>query len=457
MAAYNIKRRRPGFEQLNDFRIRIAAAGGTSFRGATLTGAVFEGADLRGAAFRSLSGAVLRGCKNLPLAWVEEDRWRDPLLQALLVTGQGESVKLAGRNLSGANLDAAILRGADLSHCDLTGASFRGADLTNAILSEVQALGTDFTGATLTGACLRDWHIDPDTRLDDVQCSYFYLRDTEDAQGFRDRRPHDGVFNPGDFHDLFQRVRDTIELIIGNKGDRSSWMRAFQRVTEEYPEVTPDAVLSFQRAGDKCIITIAAPPGIDKEGVAQTFDRSYHTALAEPVMRALPPEANAMVPVRPPGPVASGVKAKVFVSYSHDDEKLKHRLIQHLESLKHERLVDVWHEGEIRLGSEREATILENLREADVILLLVSASFIASPFCYHRDLETAIERHAARTARVIPIIVRECEWRGLPFGRLQAARDGKAITSPANHRAWTETVREIRRAIVDLRQCEVAS
>jgi len=62
--------------------------------------------------------------------------------------------------------------------------------------------------------------------------------------------------------------------------------------------------------------------------------------------------------------------------------------------------------------------------------LLVSPDFLASRYISHIELKRAIERHNAGQARVIPVILRSCDWQGTPFGRLVAApKDGKPVRS----------------------------
>ena len=50
---------------------------------------------------------------------------------------------------------------------------------------------------------------------------------------------------------------------------------------------------------------------------------------------------------------------------------------------------------------------------------------------------------------MIPIILRECDWKGASFGKLQGLpMDGKAVTSWANKdKAWTDVALGIRRAV----------
>jgi len=70
----------------------------------------------------------------------------------------------------------------------------------------------------------------------------------------------------------------------------------------------------------------------------------------------------------------------VFISYSHKDERLKSELDKHLSSLKREGLVRVWHDRMISPGSDRKRDISAELGSAQLILLLVTASFFASEF-----------------------------------------------------------------------------
>lgn len=58
---------------------------------------------------------------------------------------------------------------------------------------------------------------------------------------------------------------------------------------------------------------------------------------------------------------------------------------------------------------------------ADVILLLISVDFLASEYCYSKEMETALTRHDAGTASVIPVILRPCDWKSSPFRKVTCA------------------------------------
>lgn len=125
-------------------------------------------------------------------------------------------------------------------------------------------------------------------------------------------------------------------------------------------------------------------------------------------------------------PFTTPTAKKVFVSYSHIDHEIHRQLLVHLQPLCRRGLIQIWHDQLIKPGDEWEAEIWGKLDEADFVLLLISADFVASEFCYQKELTRALERHDSGQATVIPIIARNCLWHELPFGKLQALPD-KAI------------------------------
>ena len=141
--------------------------------------------------------------------------------------------------------------------------------------------------------------------------------------------------------------------------------------------------------------------------------------------------------------------ATVFFSYSHKDEVLRNELEAHLALLRHEGLVEAWHDRRIVAGNELDDAIFSKLEVADIILLLVSSDFMNSAYCFSREMARAMERHNAKEARVIPVILRHCDWHQAPFGKLMATpRDGKPIASwPDRDEAMAEVAREVRKAV----------
>lgn len=145
---------------------------------------------------------------------------------------------------------------------------------------------------------------------------------------------------------------------------------------------------------------------------------------------------------------------EVFFSYSHADEPLRDELAKHLTILERLGIIKSWHDRRILPGNEWDGQINTNLDNAQVILLLISSDFLASRYCWDVEVKRAMERHEAQDACVIPVILREVDWKGASFGKLQALpTNAKAITSFANQdEAFKNVAQGIRATVEQLRQ-----
>jgi len=140
---------------------------------------------------------------------------------------------------------------------------------------------------------------------------------------------------------------------------------------------------------------------------------------------------------------------EVFYSYAHEDEALRDEVEKHLSLLKRNGLIVGWHDRGIGAGDEWRDQIDAHARSAHIILLLISPDFLASDYCYDVEMKLALERHARREARVVPIILRPVDWLGAPFSHLQALpRDGKAVTTWPNRDEAFANIAQGIRAIV---------
>lgn len=139
----------------------------------------------------------------------------------------------------------------------------------------------------------------------------------------------------------------------------------------------------------------------------------------------------------------------LFFSYSHADERLRDQLETHLSAIKRQGLIDTWHDRRILAGQEFAGEIDENLDKADLILLLVSSDFLASNYCYDREMQRAMQRHEQREATVIPVILRPCDWQDTPFGKNQATpKDARPIVLwPNADEAFLDVVKAIKNTL----------
>lgn len=144
---------------------------------------------------------------------------------------------------------------------------------------------------------------------------------------------------------------------------------------------------------------------------------------------------------------------RLFYSYSHQDEDLRRKLETHLAALRRSGLIAEWHDRKLEPGDAWKNAIDRHLRSADIVLLLVSADFIASDYCWGEEMEKALARHRQDEALVIPVILRYCRWQGTPLGDLQAVpKNARPITAwPDQDEAFEDVVAAIERAVENMR------
>jgi hypothetical protein len=148
---------------------------------------------------------------------------------------------------------------------------------------------------------------------------------------------------------------------------------------------------------------------------------------------------------------------KIFISYSHQDEKFKDELVKMLTGMQRRGVIDAWQDRRIEPGEEWFKAIKQAINECDLALLLVSADFIASRFINDEELPDLLKRREQEGMTVIPIIVRDCLWQSEPVLKdLQALpRDGKAVITFSEATGDRDRVwREIAQAIEKLAQAK---
>jgi formylglycine-generating enzyme required for sulfatase activity len=154
----------------------------------------------------------------------------------------------------------------------------------------------------------------------------------------------------------------------------------------------------------------------------------------------------------------AGEALDVFISYSHQDEDLKDELVNyHLKLLQRDGKINTWQDRDIEAGAVWDEEIRNNLDKADIILMLVTRHFLASDYCYGKEMMRAIKRHEQGTARVISVILSPCSWQYTPFQKLQVLpKDGNPVTRWADKaEAFLDVELGIRRvvdSIIDKRQ-----
>src|SRR4030095_11231928 len=96
--------------------------------------------------------------------------------------------------------------------------------------------------------------------------------------------------------------------------------------------------------------------GVDYEGIRTRRPRSEEAATVTDIQRT------------------------AFISYSHKDEFLRAELETHLKLLKRLSLLRTWTDRCIAPGGEWKGQIDDAIDSADLVLLLISADFLASDY-----------------------------------------------------------------------------
>ncbi|MEA2694085.1 MAG: hypothetical protein QOJ16_3472, partial [Acidobacteriota bacterium] len=123
-------------------------------------------------------------------------------------------------------------------------------------------------------------------------------------------------------------------------------------------------------------------------------------------------------------------KPTVFISYSHQDEKWKDKLVKHLGVLEQEGLLATWDDRRIGAGANWLAEIEKAMGSARVAVLLVSADFLTSKFILQKEVPLLLERRAKEGLRVIPVIAKSCTWPRVGWlASIQAILGGKPLAS----------------------------
>jgi hypothetical protein len=145
---------------------------------------------------------------------------------------------------------------------------------------------------------------------------------------------------------------------------------------------------------------------------------------------------------------------KVFVSYAHDDTAMLRDMEAMLKILERKGDIDIWTDKEILPGQNWSQDINDKLLNADIIFLMLSASFLNSDYIWRNEMQLALKNGRDGKAVVIPIILRPCLWKEVEgLSQLQAlpmTDEGRLqpITKWADKdEAWVKVAEGVKKVI----------
>ncbi|RXM44966.1 toll/interleukin-1 receptor domain-containing protein, partial [Flavobacterium sp. YO12] len=99
---------------------------------------------------------------------------------------------------------------------------------------------------------------------------------------------------------------------------------------------------------------------------------------------------------------------KVFVSYSHANYKEMEQLTKYLIGFVRNKEIESWTDLKLQSGVKVKDEILQNLEDADIVILLISQDFIASDFIYDYELQMAMQKKITGRGEIIPVVLSSC-------------------------------------------------
>jgi len=139
----------------------------------------------------------------------------------------------------------------------------------------------------------------------------------------------------------------------------------------------------------------------------------------------------------------------LFISYAHRDEAYKDDLNIHLSTLRRQKIIEAWQDREIVIGDEWDATIEAALRKSKIVLFLVSPHFLDSDYIHRTEIKIALEMYEERLCKIVPIVIRPCDWQTTDLSKFQALpRNAKPVSKwDDQDEAWMNVVQELRRLL----------
>ncbi len=157
-------------------------------------------------------------------------------------------------------------------------------------------------------------------------------------------------------------------------------------------------------------------------------------------------------------------KSKIFISYSHQDNLNGNLYIEqfkkHIAPLKSNGLIEVWYDNLILPNEDYQNIIDDNLEDADIICLFISADFLSSSSCID-EKKKALELRKKKGVPVIPIVLSPCGWKDdKDISKLLVLpTDGKPVSLFQDiDEAWQDVCNGLKKIIekeIKIRQLEI--
>ncbi len=141
-------------------------------------------------------------------------------------------------------------------------------------------------------------------------------------------------------------------------------------------------------------------------------------------------------------------RAYLLYLHAREDQACCQDLEKHLSSLRQEGLLREWGERSLLGGDEVQTKLQTEIARADIVVLLVSADFLAAEHS-QAQIDLVLAELDKRPVLIVPVLVRAVDWRRGRLGRFYALpRNGKPVSTwDRTDDAWFDVAEGLRRLI----------
>jgi hypothetical protein len=123
-------------------------------------------------------------------------------------------------------------------------------------------------------------------------------------------------------------------------------------------------------------------------------------------------------------------RGKIFISYSHKDQKLFEEFKTMLAPAIQKGIVDIWDDTKITPGAVWKEEIKKALDSAKIAVLLVSPHFLASEFIANDELPPLLKAAKKKGVTIFWIYLKPCLYERTEIAKYQAAHNvAKALST----------------------------
>ena len=118
-------------------------------------------------------------------------------------------------------------------------------------------------------------------------------------------------------------------------------------------------------------------------------------------------------------------RKQAFISYSHADKEYVDRLRLHLKPLEDKYDFEIWNDDKIKVGDKWKEEIRENLEKSTVVVLVISADFLASDFVMKYEYPEALKMAQAQGTKIVVVIASPCLFDEFEISEFQAVNSSE--------------------------------